>query len=79
MILVCQGHSNTMASHVDFETQSLSCYGRSLMSTSLIVPLLQAMLARLCKVHGIRKRKDTTALKVPGRSLSRVLVEPNPV
>ena len=25
------------------------------------------------------KTKDTTALKVPGRSLSRVLVEPNPV
>ena len=25
------------------------------------------------------KTKDTTALKVPGRSLSRVLVEPNPI
>ena len=25
------------------------------------------------------KKRDTTALKVPGRSLSRVLVEPNPV
>ena len=25
------------------------------------------------------KTKDTTATKVPGRSLSRVLIEPNPV
>ncbi len=70
-VLSCVGQ------HSLFGRQSVFCglHNVQMQQASMKQETLQTMQTQQASL----KTKDTTALKVPGRSLSRVLIEPNPV